>query len=73
MVSEAIQKQLQSAINNPLDEGYLTYTGYRLTQAEAAQYNRYTEQAAKPSNSVQAVEFYLNQRHHFLVLCCETA
>ncbi|WP_157079271.1 hypothetical protein [Serratia ficaria] len=71
MISETKKQQLRHALNNPLKAGYVTYTGYVLTEDEAEQYNRYTEAACKPSNSESAVQFYLDQRHLFYVLCCE--
>lgn len=73
MISDALRQQLLHALQNPLQDGYKTHSGYRLTREEARQYNQYTREAAKPGNSAQAVNFYLEQRHRFLVMCSESA
>lgn len=56
----------------PLTAGYVTYTGYVLTQAEADAYNHYTQEAERPFISPQAREFLLQQRHEFFTLCAES-
>lgn len=69
MITKAMQQQLCHAMQNPLAAGYVTHSGHVMTVDEAAQYNRYTAAAAKAGNSPQAVEFYLDQRHRWFVLC----
>lgn len=69
MITKARQQQLRHAMQNPLAAGYVMHSGRAMTAAEAAQYNQYTAEAAKHGNSAQAVEFYLDQRHRWFVLC----
>lgn len=66
-----IREKLARDMASPLPAGYRTYTGYALKHWEATAYNRYTEEAAKPGNSLAATEFYLDRRHKFFMLCSE--
>lgn len=66
-----VREKLARDMASPLAAGYRTHTGYTLKHWEAAAYNRYTEEAAKPSNSLAATEFYLDRRHKFFMLCSE--
>ncbi|HBM2521613.1 TPA: hypothetical protein QCD44_004238 [Enterobacter hormaechei] len=66
-----VREKLAQDMASPLPAGYRTYTGYALKHWEAAAYNRYTEEAAKLGNSLEATEFYLDQRHKYFVLCSE--
>jgi hypothetical protein len=58
---------------NPLYEGYLTYTGYRLTANEAETLNRYVIDAESPTifNDQAALSGLLDRRHQTFVMIIE--
>ncbi|WP_182057843.1 hypothetical protein [Pantoea sp. ME81] len=63
-----LQQRLAENLKNPLRAGYVTFTGYVMTEAECCSYNLYIEEAARPWISERACEYMLEQRHRYFVL-----
>lgn len=69
----AMQAQVLRSAASPLAEGYQTYTGYRLSRAEAESQNAYIETALEPTyfNDQQSLSGLLDRKHKCFVMAAE--